>query len=178
VRVASRQVLAPANFLRQLTLSLGLSLFALTSWSDEGYISDNNGCKIANPNPKPDERVTWSGNCKDGFADGEGILQWSESNQPGGRYEGTLVRGALSGQGKLTLPDGTSYDGGWLDGKQHGTGTLKDADGGSYRGGWKSGQPDGRGVMRRASGDAVRGVWKDGVYIGPANDPSEPAKDR
>lgn len=175
--VPYQKVSAQANFFGKLMLSLCLSLFALSAWSDEGYISDNNGCKIANPNPKPNETVTWSGKCKDGFADGEGVMQWSENNQPGGRYEGTLVHGALSGQGKLTLPDGTSYDGGWLAGKQHGTGVLKDPDGGSYSGEWKNGQPDGRGTMRRASGDAVRGVWKDGVYIGPESDQSKPPKD-
>jgi hypothetical protein len=170
--------LAPANLLHKLMVSLCLSLLAASSWSDESYISDNNGCKIANPSPKPNETVTWSGNCKAGFADGEGILQWSENGQPGGRYEGALLHGALSGQGKLTLPDGTSYDGGWLDGKQHGTGLLREAGGGSYWGEWKNGLPDGRGTMRRASGDAVHGIWKDGAYIGPESGQSEPAKDQ
>lgn len=175
---AGEGVLAQATLLGKLMVSLCLSLLPITSWSDEGYISDNKGCKIANPNPKPDETVTWSGNCKDGFAEGEGVMQWTENKQPGGRYEGTLVHGALSGQGKLTLPDGTSYDGGWLAGKQHGTGVLRDSDGGSYSGEWKNGQPDGHGTMRRASGDAVRGVWKDGVYMGPENDQSTPPKDQ
>ncbi len=172
--------------LRKLSpaVSVCLALFAVNSWSDEGYITDKNGCKIVNPSPKPHETVTWSGSCTDGFADGQGTMQWYDNNQPGVRYEGTVVHGALSGQGKLTLPDSTTYEGGWLDGKQYGTGTLTTVEGARYQGEWKNGQPDGRGVMRAASGETVQGIWKDGAYVGPAayvapaKDESESAKEK
>ena len=157
-------------------LPVAISAFLLLSvpgaWSEEeGYISDSNGCKIANPSPRPNETVTWSGACKDGFAEGTGVMQWLEDQQPGPRYEGALVHGALSGEGKLTLPDGTTYEGGWLDGRQSGQGILKASDGGSYKGGWKNGRPDGHGVMRTATGETVEGVWTDGTYQGPAKEP-------
>ena len=160
------------NVARVLSLAVWLSLplAAADARSDEGYITDKNGCKIANPSPKPSESVTWSGACKDGFADGDGIMQWYDQDKPGARYEGTLARGLLSGNGKLTLSDGTSYEGGWLDGKQHGNGTLRAADGGSYIGEWKNGMPDGPGVMRNAAGEAMRGLFKAGAYVGPSND--------
>jgi hypothetical protein len=124
------------------TLSIAISSLVLLSasgaWSDEeNYISDSKGCKIANPSPKPNETVTWSGECQDGFAEGIGVMQWFEDKQPGARYEGALAHGALSGEGKLTLPDGSTYEGGWLDGRQNGQGILKASDGGSYKGGWK-----------------------------------------
>lgn len=147
-----------------------LMLCVSLAWAEDGYIADKNGCKIANPSPKPKESVTWSGGCKEGYAEGQGVMQWYDDKTRGAMYEGTLVRGALSGQGKLTLPDGVTYDGGWLDGKQSGTGTLTAIDGGTYRGGWKNGQPDGPGVMRNANGEAVTGIWKEGVYTGPAKD--------
>jgi hypothetical protein len=163
------------NVTRVLPLAvwLLLPLAAADARSDEGYIADKNGCKIANPNPKPSESVTWSGACKDGFADGDGIMQWYDQDKPGSRYEGTVVRGLLAGQGKLTLADGTTYDGGWLDGKQNGTGTLRAANGASYSGEWKNGMPDGRGVMRNASGDAVRGLFKQGNYVEPDKEKQE-----
>jgi hypothetical protein len=135
-----------------------------------GYIADDKGCKIANPDPKPGETVTWSGACKDGYAEGEGDMQWYLEGKPAGHYVGSLAHGALSGNGKLTLPDGTSYEGGWLNGKQEGKGTLKAADGGTYQGEWKNGEPHGRGVMRSGSGESVSGMWKEGIYIGPAKD--------
>jgi hypothetical protein len=158
------------------TLSIAISSLVLLSasgaWSDEeNYISDSKGCKIANPSPKPNETVTWSGECKDGFAEGTGVMQWFEDKQPGARYEGALAHGALSGEGKLTLPDGSTYEGGWLDGRQNGQGILKASDGGSYKGGWKNGRPDGRGVMHAATGETVEGTWKDGTYQGPAKEP-------
>jgi hypothetical protein len=86
------------------TLSIAISSLVLLSasgaWSDEeNYISDSKGCKIANPSPKPNETVTWSGECRDGFAEGIGVMQWFEDKQPGARYEGALAHGALSGEG-------------------------------------------------------------------------------
>lgn len=156
-----------------------LSLLSVTAWAEDGYIADQNGCKIANPAPKPNETVNWSDGCKDGYAQGKGVMQWYEDKQPGAHYEGELVRGVVSGHGKLTLADGTTYDGGWLDGKQHGTGTLKTVDGGSYVGEWKNGAPDGRGVMRAASGEFVDGIFKEGIFIGPAPEQAkEPAPEQ
>ena len=162
------------NLARTLSIAISSSvlLSAPGAWSaEDGYIIDSNGCKIANPSPKPNETVTWTGECKDGFAEGTGVMQWFEDKQAGPRYEGTLAHGALSGQGKLTLPDGSTYEGGWLDGRQSGQGILRASDGGSYEGGWKNGKPDGHGVMHAATGETVDGVWKDGTYEGPAKKP-------
>jgi hypothetical protein len=36
-------------------------------------IATNQRCKIWNPEPKPNESVTWSGPCKDGLASGKGV---------------------------------------------------------------------------------------------------------
>jgi hypothetical protein len=158
-------------FLRFLRLTpLVLMLHFGLGWAEDGYIADKNGCKIANPSPKPLETVTWSGSCKDGYAEGQGTMQWYDDNQPGALYQGTLVHGALSGKGKLTLPNGATYEGGWLDGKQSGTGVLTAIDGGDYRGEWKNGEPDGAGVMRSGTGETVTGIWKEGIYIGPGKD--------
>jgi hypothetical protein len=134
---------------------------------EQGWIEDKNGCKIANPSPKAGETVAWNGPCIDGFAEGQGIVQWYEDGQSGVRYEGSLARGAPSGQGKLTMPDGTTYEGGWLDGRQNGNGKYSAPGGTSYEGEWKNGAPDGRGIMHRASGEAIDGVWKGGTYVGP-----------
>jgi hypothetical protein len=144
-----------------------LLLASAVARSEEGWIEDKTGCKIANPSPKPTESVTWSGACTGGFAQGQGIMQWYEDDQPGPRYEGSLARGAPSGQGKLTMPDGTAYEGGWLDGKQNGTGKYSAPGGTSYEGEWKNGAPDGRGTMHSGSGEVTHGIWKGGTYVGP-----------
>jgi hypothetical protein len=157
----------PLHILVACVWALGV---VATAGAEEGWIADKNGCKIANPTPRPNESVTWDGACVDGFADGSGVMQWYVNAAPGPRYEGTVRGGVISGRGKLTLPDGTRYDGEWVDGKQQGNGTLSASDGSTYRGEWKDGEPDGRGTMRSASGDIVRGNWKQGTYVGPGDD--------
>ena len=42
----------------------------------------NKPCKVWNPNPEPNESVTWTGPCKDGYANGKGILFWTENGKP------------------------------------------------------------------------------------------------
>jgi hypothetical protein len=135
---------------------------------EDGWIADQNGCKIANPSPKAGETVSWSGACTDGFAQGEGVVQWYEDAKPGATYKGALARGAASGQGKLTMPDGATYEGGWLDGKQDGNGKYSAPGGARYEGEWKDGMPNGRGIMQGPSGEIMDGIWKAGTYVGPA----------
>jgi hypothetical protein len=149
-------------------LGLLLVLAAACASAEDGWIADKNGCKIANPSPKPGETVTWSGACANGFAQGQGVVQWYKDGKPGVTYEGALARGAASGQGKLTMPDGATYAGGWLDGKQDGSGKYSAPGGARYEGEWKDGAPNGRGIMHGASGEVMDGVWKAGTYVGPA----------
>jgi len=153
-----------------LSLLLGLVLILPAAYAsaDDGWIADKNGCKIANPSPKPSETVTWSGACTDGFAQGQGVVQWYEDGRPGVTYEGAVVRGAASGQGKLTMPDGVTYEGGWLDGKQSGSGKYSAPGGARYEGEWEDGAPNGRGIMHGGSGEVLDGIWKSGAYVGPA----------
>lgn len=181
MNVIGRKALAQASYLSRLGRLARLALLCLIgtasgAQAQQGWITDANGCKIANPNPRPTESVKWNGACVDGFADGQGVMQWYSDSAPGPRYEGNLRRGVVSGRGKLTLPDGSMYDGEWSDGKQQGTGTLTTADGTSYQGEWKNGEPDGRGTMRDASGQSVTGNWKAGRYIGPGDEDTEKNK--
>src|SRR5208282_1753919 len=40
------------------------------------WITDSHGCKVWDSLPSANESVSWSGPCKDGYADGEGTLAW------------------------------------------------------------------------------------------------------
>ena len=80
---------------------------------DIQWIADKNGCKVVNPMPQPDETITWTGPCKDGVADGEGVLTFFMRGTPHSRYEGALKGGWADGRGKLELPDGSRYEGEW-----------------------------------------------------------------
>ena len=74
----------------------------------------NKPCKVWNPEPQPNESVTWSGPCKDGFASGRGILLWTENGKPDVVYEGEYANGKRNGHGVLITPDGKHIEGQWV----------------------------------------------------------------
>jgi hypothetical protein len=146
---------------------IGASLPASADEPAGGWLTDDRGCKVYNPSPKPKETAKWSGGCKDGYAEGKGVLEFFTNAKPGARYEGTMKRGRFDGRGLLKTPDGATYDGDWAGGLQDGYGVYTAADKSSFRGGWTAGKPDGPGVMTSADGQVVKGVWSDGKYLAP-----------
>jgi hypothetical protein len=142
---------------------------------DVGWIADKRGCKVANPFPRPGETITWSGECKNGFAQGQGVLQWYLDGQADDRFEGNLELGWAEGRGVLVRLDGSKYDGDWKQSQQHGNGRFDAPDGSWYEGQWKDGKPHGQGQYRRPDGKIFIGVWIDGVYEGDIE--SEPDDD-
>lgn len=146
-------------------------------------------CLVFNPHPKSDERVEWSGPCKNGYAEGMGAAQWYVKNKPAGRYEGPLVQGRAHGEGASQSSKGDTYHGGHNNGVRHGKGILTVANqytlmgefengaisgpvevgynsGDRYTGGWFNGGPDGTGTMRFALGGKYEGGWKAGRLHG------------
>ena len=65
------------------------------------------------------------------------------------------------GQGKYTLPDGTSYEGNWKNNKQHGQGTLTCSNGSVYEGEWVDGKRHGQGTLTWPDGTSYEGEWVD-----------------
>ena len=140
---------------------------------DGPWIADENGCKVANPVPQPDETIRWTGPCKDGFADGEGVLTFFASGAPHSRYEGMLKRGWAEGQGRLELPDGSRYEGEWRRSMENGMGRRDWADGSSYDGQWKDSKPHGSGQFRLPDGRMLMGTWSDGIFEGDQDTPGQ-----
>src|SRR5690349_22954273 len=104
-----------------------------------GWISDaRTGCRLWNPDPKPQNTITWSGGCRNGLAQGQGTAQWYQGDIPSARYEGAYVDGRMQGYGIITfvvgdryegelrkdLANRNRYDGEWQDDKRHGHGVL------------------------------------------------------
>ena len=77
----------------------------------------NQPCKVWNPEPQPNESVTWSGPCKDGFASGKGILLWTENGKPDVEFDGEYANGKRNGHGVVIAPDGKRIEGEWLNDK-------------------------------------------------------------
>ena len=130
-----------------------------------GWIADANGCRAWNANPEPNETITWSGPCPNGYATGSGVLEWFVNGVPGGRHQGEYRDGRQNGPGIYEHRTGF-YDGEWLDGEMHGPGFYIWANGDEYRGEFRHGRRDGRGVYDWLNGDRYEGAWRDGLPNG------------
>jgi len=76
--------------------------------------TSNKPCKVWNPEPQPNESVTWSGPCKDGFASGRGILRWTENGKPDVEFDGEYANGKRNWHGVMITPDGKRVEGQWV----------------------------------------------------------------
>ena len=132
-------------------------------------IKDQNGCKIYNPAPKENETVKWNGQCKNGFAFGEGKIEWFIEGNLVEEYIGEMNEGWADGNGTLNSKEGVTYSGGWKKSKQHGKGTFKKNDGSSYQGDWKNGLPHGWGTFTDSNGKILTGEWEKGEFKSGTN---------
>jgi len=139
------------------------------SFRSSWITTEGQRCRVWDPDPKPNETVTWSGDCPGGLADGEGVQQWYSGGVPGNRVEGVYRRGHLL-SGVITYPNGDQYIGALPDGVRTGHGMYKFANGDRYQGDFRAGKRDGRGVFTWANGDRYEGEFHDdnrggqGVY--------------
>jgi len=135
---------------------------AAASADDVATIRDQNGCQVYNPNPQPEETVRWSGACKDGFTEGEGVLEWYISGRLEERYEGGMRAGWAEGVGTFVSRQGVRYRGEGKRSLQEGKGVSQGPDGGVYDGQWRAGKPHGWGVYRTPDGQSIEGEWDNG----------------
>jgi hypothetical protein len=152
-------------------IALGLSLAWLAmpaqAGSDASWTTDSNGCKVWNPHPKPNESVTWSGACRDGFADGAGVMQWLVDGNPGTRVETTYVGGKANGTGSLVTASGVRYEGSFMDGARTGKGVMTWPNGARYEGDWVDDQRAGNGTMTWSDGSHYSGQFADDKPANP-----------
>lgn len=145
---------------------LALRFSPASANAEDLYLPDVNGCKVYDHNPQPNETVTWSGRCLDGYADGSGVVQWLQGGIPVSRSEGTLVRGRFEGHVSIASASGARFDGSFHDGERFGKGIWTWANGDSYDGNWLHDKRTGTGVLTRANGDRYQGDFVDGKWSG------------
>ncbi len=61
--------------------------------------TDKPQCRVWNESPKPQETVTWDGQCKDGYAEGQGTTKWFENRVLVEVSTGVYRDGFQNGQG-------------------------------------------------------------------------------
>jgi hypothetical protein len=142
-----------------------LSLSPFAAWA-EGWVPDSKtGCKVWNSSPDASKTVNWSGECKDGMANGKGTAQWYLNGAKEDLYEGGMAEGKRHGQGKRVWATGNVFDGVWEKGDQK-TGTKKYNDGYTYSGEWKGWDRNGKGKLTWPNGATYDGDWVMNVRSG------------
>ena len=99
-------------------------------------VGQQSGCKVLMSGISG----TYSGECKKGLANGNGVAQGTD------HYEGHFTKGLPDGQGTYTWPNGSCFQGEWLKGFKNGIGKM---------------------VYRTLTGDSiVTGYWEKDNYKG------------
>jgi hypothetical protein len=147
-------------------------------------------CRLAPVTPAPAQAPSWSGGCKDGYADGKGVLEWTDAADKRYKLEATFAAGTVRGEATLRYPDGEVYVGPLTNGVPDGHGYFREpngdqyegdvrmgeltgvaealyVNGDNYKGEFKKGKLDGTGTMVFALGGRYEGGWKDGRPSGP-----------
>ncbi len=102
-------------FLSAALLACALPAAAQTPAKDPYWITaTNTPCKVWNPQPQPNESVTWSGACKDGLITGKGLLRWLDNGKVIVEFDGEFRGGKRNGPGVLIAPDGKRSEGVWV----------------------------------------------------------------
>lgn len=166
---------------RAAFLLAGLVLTLPVTACAESYLGEFN-CRVVNPLPREHERITWTGACLDGFAEGPGVLQWYQKEKPQLRFEGSLRRGIEDGPGTLFKTPQVKADltqaecapvkeivvkGTFIAGVLVSPVEWTDRCGSVYRGSWRDHRPNGVGTIHYFDavdyeGDFVNGL-RDGL---------------
>ena len=133
-----------------------------SNWVQE----EKTGCKVYSEVPQPEESVQITGNCLNGYLEGQGTVIWYLRGEFNQKSEGFHIKGKLNGQGSATDAGGNKYVGEFKDSKLHGKGTLTTVIGEKYVGEFKDGNPHGQGSFFTAIGEKYVGEIKDGLMSG------------
>jgi len=111
-----------------ILLSFYGSIFSQPKIGD--YFKDEkSGCLIWKDDTNPDITISWSGKCKDNYAEGEGTLTWYEKGNTIAVYNGSVKKGVLNGFGKFTYNGWGTMEGNFVDGAIQGEGKIEYASG-------------------------------------------------
>ena len=122
-------------------------------------------CKVWKPSLLPEDSVSWSGPCLDGYANGRGVARWSNGGTETLTYNGEFRLGVLQGRGVMTAAGGDRYEGEYKDGKRDGQGVYSAASGQRYSGEFRDNKRHGRGISTDANGVSSQVEFRDGQQV-------------
>jgi hypothetical protein len=132
-----------------------------------GWFALKSGCLVWNVFPVPDESASWSGPCRDGVAEGSGVLRWFVNGTASGEvYDGDMKNGKPEGGGVQTYKNGATFTGTFKDGRPDGSGTHRSVGGDRYVGEVKDGRRHGLGSEFSPNGSLLRsGKYEQGTFV-------------
>ena len=110
--------------------------------------------------------ITWSGNCTNGFAQGEGTLTERANETSLLASTGLLVDGKRTGRWVDHESDGDRGEGAYVDGERNGHWVWRYASGNVEEGPYVNGERNGHWLIRRTDGSAEEGPVVDGKAHG------------
>ncbi|AWK86729.1 MORN repeat-containing protein [Azospirillum thermophilum] len=120
----------------------------------------NQGCLVWDLYPDPRKSVSWDGPCKDGYADGQGVLSWFTDGKLQGRQSAGFVAGRAQGDGEVQWENGRRFTGSFRDGVAEGRGSFTWPDGRRYDGEWAGDHRTGHGTLTLGNGDRYVGRFE------------------
>ncbi len=152
-----------------LTLHLIFFSFAVSAQTIKGrFLPDkHSGCRVWVAEAPVDLRVSWSGPCAGGKAEGTGTLVEYAADKEVLRYEGEMRKGRLNGKGKLNYAGGLKEEGSFADGLLQGPGKRSFPGGGYAEGEFVKGQLKGNGRIVYGGEPArkLEGHFEDGEFL-------------
>lgn len=105
------------------------------------WIEDpRNGCKVFNNRPETSETITYDGECKNGYADGEGTVVWFKDQIFIQKGEGSWKKGKMNGKGTYEWSNGDRYLGDFVESRRTGKGVYIRPTGEKYVGDFVNGK--------------------------------------
>ena len=138
---------------------------AKTSWLKDPITN----CAVWGSHLKGDNLISWSGDCRDGKANGMGLLSWINDGKLAGRYSGPMVEGKAQGLGTIDFwldNQYLHYEGSFLNSKLDGWGNVRWPDGSHLEGEFKDDAPSGLVQYTAANGSRYTGEVKNEVADG------------
>lgn len=128
-------------------------------------LANHSGCYVWDVVTSIKTKVTWSGKCPGGIAQGEGTL--STQDRLGiSTHTGQLKGGKKHGRWVIRSDEGSLDEGPYVDGKRHGQWVIRFAEGGVWAGPYVDGEQHGKWVERSANGVVYEGSYVDGKHHG------------
>ena len=126
--------------------------------------ADRPGCYLWNPNPRENVTVTWSGECSNGLAQGNGGVNWYQNDELIQIWETRLQDGHRDGPFVQRYGDGAlEAEGQHVNGEKYGTWTIFSQDGRDRQGGpYVNGKREGTWTFYWGEGEVGREV---GPYV-------------